>query len=73
MMSGWGMIGGMGWPGMFLGGLFCLAMVALVIWGLLRRAPAHPAEPDAVEILNRRYAHGEITRAQFEEAQAALR
>ena len=74
MMDGWGMMSGMGWFGMFLVGLFWILLVALAVWGMMQLlyAPERTVAPDAAEILKRRYAHGEITRAEFEEAQAAL-
>jgi putative membrane protein len=75
MMGGWGMMGGMGWFGMFLVGLFWILLIAFAVWGVtqLLYAPEQTGAPDASEILKRRYAHGDITREEFEEAQAALR
>jgi putative membrane protein len=74
MMGGWGMMGGMGWFGMGLVGLFWVLLVAFAVWGLMQLlfAPERTVAPDAAEILKRRYAHGEITREEFEEALAAL-
>ena len=74
MMDGWGMMGGMGWFGMVLVGVFWVLLVACAAWGLMQLlyAPERTVAPDAAEILKRRYAHGEITREEFEEAQAAL-
>jgi putative membrane protein len=74
MMGGWNMMGGMGWVSMLLGGLFWLFLLMLAIWGMLQLlyGPERTVAPDAAEILKRRYAHGEITREEFEEAQAAL-
>jgi len=74
MMGGWGMMGGMGWFGMVLVGLFWVLLVAFAVWGLMQLlfAPERTVAPDAAEILKRRYAHGEITREEFEEAQAAV-
>jgi putative membrane protein len=74
MFGGWGMMGGMGWFGMVLVGLFWILLIAFAVWGMMQLlyAPEHTVEPDAAEILKRRYAHGEITREEFEEAQAAL-
>ena len=74
MMGGWSMMGGTGWSGMVLMGLFWVLLVALAVWGLMQLlfAPERTVAPDAAEILKRRYAHGEITREEFEEAQAAL-
>ena len=74
MMGGWGMMSGMGWVGMVLVGLFWVLLVALAVWGVtqLLFAPERTVAPDAAEILKRRYAHGEITREEYEESQAAL-
>jgi putative membrane protein len=68
------MMGGMGWFGMGLVGLFWVLLVAFAVWGLMQLlfAPERTVAPDAAEILKRRYAHGEITREEFEEALAAL-
>lgn len=75
MMQG---MGGMmnGWGGMWFGWLFWLVILALIIWGVVtivnnsrprddRRnlPPAH----NALDILKKRYARGEITREQFEQ------
>jgi putative membrane protein len=74
MMNGWGMMGGMGWFGMVLVGLFWVLLIALAVWGVIQLlyAPERTLAPDASEILKRRYAHGEIPREEYEEAQAAL-
>ena len=74
MMGGWGMMGGMGWFGMVLVGVFWVLLVACAAWGLMQLlyAPERTVAPDAAEILKRRYAHGEITREEFEEARATL-
>jgi putative membrane protein len=75
MMSGYGMMAGMGWLGMLLSGLFFIFVVALVMWVLfnLARPERYPSEQDAQQILKRRYARGEISREEFEQAHAALR
>lgn len=75
MMSGYGMMGGMSWLGMFLVALICVIVAALIAWGLisLLRTQRGFAEADAQEILRRRYARGEISRDEFEQARHALR
>ena len=66
---GWHMYdgGGMGWGG----GLFMLLLLALIVIGVIAvvrwvATPCH-RRGSALEILKRRYAQGEITKAQFEE------
>lgn len=65
---GWHMYdGGMGWGG----GLFMLLLFALIVIGAIAVVrslvkPCHGKE-SALDILKRRYAQGEITKAQFEE------
>ncbi len=65
-LSGWGWVGLVFWVGL-LAGLTLLAVRAL------RHAPVHAlpapyasAQPTAQEILQARYARGEITREQYE-------
>lgn len=77
MMGGWGPMmgwGGFGWLGMLFGGVFWLAFLGLIVWGVMRLTAPRPdrTEETALEILKRRYARGEITRAEFEEARQAL-
>ena len=84
---GWGMMGpGMmgGWGGIpFMGPIFCLALVGLVIGGVVLLARSWPGEPTGpgsgrpasetpLEILKRRYASGEITKKQLEEMRRTL-
>ena len=64
---------GFGLAGLLLMFLFLVGVIALAIWlvsALFPRSarPAPPAEQDlsARQILNRRYARGEITREQYE-------
>lgn len=84
MMHGW-YGGGMGWIGMIFGGLFSLALlvglILFIIWAIRRMskgsgpAPAAPAaqgQNAAKEILQARYARGEITREQYQEILADL-
>ena len=75
MMGGYSMMGGMSWIGMFFMGLFWIAVIALIIWGLvsLFRIQRSLFEADAQEILKRRFARGELSREEFEQTRAALR
>ncbi len=75
MMGGFGM-GYWGGLGMLFGGVFWIALVALVVWAvasLTRRTEAGgQAEDTALEILKRRYARGEISQAEYEVARKDL-
>jgi putative membrane protein len=74
MMGGYHMLSGMG-GGMLLVVLFWIVVIALIFWGLISmsRIQYRGSEPDAQEILKQRYARGEISREQFEQARMALR
>jgi putative membrane protein len=74
MMYGFGMYGG-GWLiGMGLMILFWVAIILLVIWAMRSLFPqqARPRDDQALEILRRRYAAGEINAAEYEQARARL-
>lgn len=74
---------GWGWPSflwMGLGGLFWLLVAGLVIWAIVRwlstrSTPDHQAPingPSALEILEQRYARGEIDAVTFEQMRERL-
>lgn len=73
-MMGPGMMGAFGWLGMLTMLLFWIGIIALVVWALINLFPAPQAsvEPDALEILKRRYARGEISREEFVQTREAL-
>lgn len=60
--------------GMVLVALFWVALIALVVWAIARLYPRdRRSDHDAaVEMVRRRYATGEITAAEFEQALKAL-
>lgn len=70
MMGFWGM----GWLGIAMMLLFWVGVIVLAI--ALARAlfpgQQHPSQQTALEILRRRYAAGEISAAEFEQARSAL-
>jgi putative membrane protein len=75
MMYGWDMGGG-GWL-WALGGLVVLiALVALVVWAVNSMSSANRGSaerrPQPLDILRERYARGEISKEQFEEAKRTL-
>ncbi|HEU5430337.1 MAG TPA: SHOCT domain-containing protein [Thermomicrobiales bacterium] len=69
----WDMGSAVGWS-IVVGWLAVLAGVALIVWGVVRCAaprraqeePPRLGEPNAREILARRYARGEISDEQFD-------
>ena len=73
--AGWGMMGAFGWGGMLL---IWLAVIVLVAWALrmfLSSDPPSGRRDDgdaALAILRRRYAIGEITQTEYEQARQVL-
>jgi putative membrane protein len=74
MMGDMGMMAGMGWLGILTMILFWIGVILLVVWGLSSLFPTRqPATgPDAMEILRQRFARGEISREEFEQARLLL-
>jgi putative membrane protein len=74
-MMGYGyygdMMGGFGWVWMVL---VLAVVIALVVWGTRTAFWTHSAtsESSGLEILRRRYAAGEITATEFEQAKRAI-
>jgi putative membrane protein len=75
MMSGYGMMAGMGWLGILTMLLFWVGVLALVFWGVSNVFPTRQltTETDAVEIVRRRFARGEISREEYLQAIETLR
>ena len=74
MMYGFGMYSGWWLLGMGMMVLFLIAIILLVVWvmrGLYPRQQLSGHE-QALEILQRRYAAGEISVAEYEQARARL-
>ena len=88
MMHGFGFYGGYNWIGMIVGGIFTLIilvlLILLIIW-VIRRLSGHYAGgyhymhaggpsggPSAKEILQTRYAKGEITQEQYQQMLAEI-
>ena len=75
------MMDGMGWSGMWFGWIFWLVLIAVIVWAVVtivnrnqrygseRNSPQHD---DALEILKKRFARGEINREQFEQMKKDL-
>lgn len=80
--DGWGHMGGWtgawGWVGMVLMLLFWFGLVALIIWAIVGSRPGRlpatggPRGDHALTILRERYARGEITAEEFEQATRTL-
>lgn len=75
MMGNFGMMAGMGWLGMLAMALFWVGLIALIIWGLrgLVVGQSTSRGPSALEILQQRFARGEISREEFEQARQVLK
>ena len=67
-------MGAFGGVGMLFGVLVWLAVVVLLVWGLsgVFGASRTDSQAEALDILKRRYAAGEISSAEFETARGAL-
>ena len=72
MMYGWDFSGSSGW--LMLAGMAIIAIAILgSVWLIVQRGGARISETSTpVEILRERFARGEITREQFEDAMVAL-
>jgi putative membrane protein len=71
--GGWGGLGGLGMLAMLA---FWIAVIALVVWAVRHftsgtRQKDGAATP-ALDVLDRRFAAGEITQAEYEQAKRAL-
>ena len=77
--GGWGMMGPVmigGFGGMGLMSLVWIVVLGLIIWAIVA-AVSHPAEsnslPDsAIDVLQRRYARGEINKDEYEDRKKDL-
>jgi putative membrane protein len=75
----WQMHDGWGWW-MVLGWVWMVVFWGLIVWAVSAiitrlagsRGAQQPDEPDALAILERRYARGELTSEQFEEMRSRL-
>lgn len=79
MMNG---MDGMGWGGMWFGSVFWLVILGLIVWAVISMVNKNRGytqnsgasqEDSALEILKKRYAQGDITKAEFEEMKKDLR
>ncbi len=69
---GWAHMGGWGWFGMMFGWVLMASLVAAVAWTLTRKQQSHGANR-AIELVDERYARGEIGRDEYLERTSDLR
>jgi putative membrane protein len=69
MWNGWNGMGFFGWTMMIV---FWVAIVALVVWTIRTSTPHRTETMSAVDILERRYASGEIDGDEFQERKRLL-
>jgi putative membrane protein len=74
MMNGFGQMFGFGGAGMIVGVIFWAAILALLVWGVfaLALSTRNQRREAPLAVLERRYARGEITFAELEQARRAL-
>jgi len=74
MMGWYGGFGGMGVGGVLLMVLVWVAVLALVVWAVRALFPGThgTARAGPLDLLKRRYAAGEITSAEYEQARRAI-
>lgn len=77
-MMGW-YGSGMGFGGWFFMGLFWLVLLGVIIWAVVRLLPTRHQAPGGLngvdtpeELLDRRFAHGEIDLETYQTQRAAL-
>lgn len=69
--GGWDHMGSWGWAGMMIGWVLMAVLVAIVAWALLGNSRTHPTNR-AIELLDERYARGEIDRDYYTEHKKEL-
>ncbi len=69
--GGYGLLGGLG---MGIGMILWVILIAVVVWAAVTLFSNRASRPDEapIEILKRRFARGEISEAEFEQARAHL-
>ncbi len=73
MMDRWDVVGTSGGWWMLAAMAIVAAAIVVSVWLIVHRPGAHTAiGPTAIDLLRERFARGEITREQFEEAKRVL-
>lgn len=74
MGYGFGGMWGLGGFGMLIGWLVWIGLIILVVWGVASLFPARreSGQDSALEILKQRYARGEISAAEYQQAKRDL-
>ncbi|MHB0869072.1 MAG: SHOCT domain-containing protein [Chloroflexota bacterium] len=74
MGYGFGSMWGLGGFGMLIGWLVWIGLIVLVVWGVASLFPTRrePGQDSALEILKQRFARGEISAAEFQQAKRDL-
>jgi len=74
MMGNYGYGGGMGWFGGLMMLLFIVAFIVLIVWAVraLFPTPRRDERGTTLAVLQRRYAAGEISEAEYERARRVL-
>ena len=77
--DGWGHMGSWGWIGMLMMLLFWFGVIALIVWAVsgntARRASTSndgPREDRSLSILRERFARGELTEEEYDQARRTL-
>ena len=68
---GWDHMGSWGWAGMMIGWVLMAVLVAVLAWALLGNIRQHPVNR-ALELLDERYARGEIDSDEYTERKSEL-
>lgn len=74
-MRGWGQMNGWGWGMALVGFVFMIAILGLVVWlvvTLIRRPETGAKRSSALDLLDERYARGEIEREEYLQRRADL-
>ncbi len=73
-MMWWYPDGPLGWLVMLIGMVLFVIVIVVVVWAVIRLAgqPGAPRSDASLQILRERFARGEITETEFEEARRIL-
>jgi len=71
---GWGMMGGWGWLGMVLTWAVIILLIVWLVRSLMNpNSGIKPNDPSSArDVLDMRYAHGELTRKEYEQMKKDL-